>query len=522
MVDKQLIIHKYRVEGESIRKIARDLGLNRKTVSGVISGYRATLESDEPEEALEKFISARPKYQGEARPRRILTDTIKTIISEYLEENKYKRDHGLEKQCKSRQTIWECLVESGYNISYPSVCKYIGTLNSKQLKPATAYIRAYYEAGEVCEFDWGEVKLKLAGKWVKFNMAVFTLAHSNARKAYLFRHQNTLAFMESHRNFFKDVKGVPLLMVYDNMRVAISKFTGKEKEPTEALLRLSTFYKFAFRFCNVRAGWEKGHVERSVSVVRKAAFSVKDSFNTIEDANEYLSGICDKLNNKNKESVKVDIEALQPQINTIGCFEQSAYKVDKWATINMKNVHYSVPDNLVGKVVDIRIYSEKIIIYYEQKKIATHQRIYTSGEWSVQLEHYLTTFERKPRAIASSVALKQASDKVQRLFNSYCKDTPRNFALLMRYISDNNIEIDEVITAFEQLKSAGINHPSIDQIKVKLSKENSAEECNYNDYTSNEFYEIEKGAIDTLQSLTAIMNHNDTLPQRKLAKEKLS
>ncbi len=40
------------------------------------------------------------------------------------------------------------------------------------------------------------------------------------------------------------------------------------KKPTETLLRMRTFYGFYYRFCNARAGWEKGHVERSVDYVR--------------------------------------------------------------------------------------------------------------------------------------------------------------------------------------------------------------------------------------------------------------
>ena len=67
-----------------------------------------------------------------------------------------------------------------------------------------------------------------------FYLAVFTFGHSNGRYAYLFRHQNTLAFMESHRNFFRDIHGVPAMMVYDNMRVAVKSFVGGDKKPTEA------------------------------------------------------------------------------------------------------------------------------------------------------------------------------------------------------------------------------------------------------------------------------------------------
>ena len=86
------------------------------------------------------------------------------------------------------------------------------------------------------------------------------------RDAYLFHRQDTLAFMEAHRNFFKGIGGVPHTMVYDNMRVAVV-FDEKSKKPTVALQRLSSFYKFQWRFCNARAGWEKGNVERSVDYV---------------------------------------------------------------------------------------------------------------------------------------------------------------------------------------------------------------------------------------------------------------
>ncbi len=85
-------------------------------------------------------------------------------------------------------------------------------------------------------------------------MAVFAFPFSKYRFSYLFHRQDTLAFMEFHRNFFRDIHGVPTTMVYDNMRVAVV-FDDKNKKPTEALQRLSTFYRFGYRYCNARAGW---------------------------------------------------------------------------------------------------------------------------------------------------------------------------------------------------------------------------------------------------------------------------
>lgn len=71
-------------------------------------------------------------------------------------------------------------------------------------------------------------------------------------------------------------------MVYDNMRVAvIKKFAGEEKKNSQTLLRMSNFYRYHYRFCNARAGWEKGHVERSVEYVRRKDFSINKHYTSL-------------------------------------------------------------------------------------------------------------------------------------------------------------------------------------------------------------------------------------------------
>ena len=51
----------------------------------------------------------------------------------------------------------------------------------------------------------------------------------------------------------------------------------------------------------------------------------------------------------------------------------------------MKNVHYSVPDSLVGEKVHVKVYSEKIVILYGKEKVASHQRSYCGGDWCIKL-----------------------------------------------------------------------------------------------------------------------------------------
>ncbi|EKN07539.1 IS21 family transposase [Parabacteroides johnsonii] len=289
MIERQEIIHLYRICGYSKRRISRELHCSRHTVDDILFEYEAALNKEDPDEALSDLLSTPPRYDSSKRRPRVLTPQVKSEIDACLKRNDAKLALGMHKQRMLKKDIHLYLLEKGYSVSYPSVCNYIHDKEQgKGKKNSEAFIRLFYKPGEVVEFDWGEAVLFIDGVKTKFYLAVFTFGHSNGCYTYLFRHQNTLAFMESHRNFFRDINGVPSLMVYDNMRVAVKSFVGGEKTPTDSLLRMADFYRFRYRFCNVRAGWEKGHVERSVEFVRRKAFCHTDRFKDVFSAQEHM------------------------------------------------------------------------------------------------------------------------------------------------------------------------------------------------------------------------------------------
>lgn len=142
--------------------------------------------------------------------------------------------------------------------------------------------------------------------------------------------------------------------------------------------------------------------------VKSKAFSVLLRFDSLEDAQSQLSTTCSRINTEEGSSstlgkrakLEAELAALQPYYNEMGCFEVDTYKVDKWSTICMKASHYSVPDNLVGKLV------------------AVHQLIYHLTDWSVKLEHYLNTLLRKPSVVQGSLALQKMPIGIQKLFKT--------------------------------------------------------------------------------------------------------
>ncbi|WP_431733820.1 IS21 family transposase [Chondrinema litorale] len=259
----------YTREGKSQRQISAALGISRRTVKKYILLYdkqQALLANnrksikEQDTSCLRDYLSSPPKYNCPKRPKKALTIEVQQEIDYLLDLNATKRKEGLHKQVLKKCDILSYLQQKGYKIGYTTVCGYI---KQKQKRNKEAFIRQKYAPATSCEFDWGEAKLLIAGKRKVLQLAVFTSSYSNYRFAYLYHRQDTLAFMDAHVKFFEHTAGVYHQMVYDNMRIVVARFIGKNeaaasKEPTQALCNLKAHYRFTHRFCNAGRGNEKG------------------------------------------------------------------------------------------------------------------------------------------------------------------------------------------------------------------------------------------------------------------------
>lgn len=464
LVEKQKIILMHR-EGVSNREIARRLGIDKNTINKYVLDYDEKMKklmAENPDvnvEELQADILESPHYNTANRKPAERTQEALPIIEECLAENARKRESGRGKQQMRKIEIYDYLREThGIKISYSTVRRLIQDLEEKAKE---AFIKQDHIPGIQTEFDWGTVKLNIGRSgYQKYQMAVFTSSYGNHRFARLYRTQDTAAFQESHADYFAFCRGVYRTVVYDNMKVAVKKFVGlTEKEPTEALLELSSYYGFRFRFCNVRRGNEKGHVEKSVDVVRHAAFSKpgEDRFDTLEEANQHLLQACAKKNAARLSDGRIPDETLameKPFLMAVppkmSCFiKVVGLKVDKFSTVVVNKVHYSVPEKLVGKKVDARIYTGMVAIYYNGKVIASHIRHYRQGEYVLNILHFLRTLGKKPGALPQSSALMQSDTIVKKIYDNYYNTDPKEFLQVLALIRDLGAEA--VAAALEKL-----------------------------------------------------------------------
>jgi len=502
LTDKQKIITEVILKGKSQRSVAQEMGISRNTVSKYVNEYEAakrklvveTEKGVDSEEIIEEIMKA-PKYVRVNSYKPKMTQAIEKYILEKIAVNTERRRNGMRKQCMNIKDMHEELIEMGHDIGYTSVRNFVR--KSEEITKES-FIRQEYSPGECVEFDWGEIKLLLNGTIKKIQVAVFASAYSNEYYAMLFHRQNTECFLQAHAEYLEAIGGVPRQLVYDNMKVAIRRFVGYEKEPTDAMLGLSTYYCFDFRFCNIRKGNEKGHVEKGVGVIEKKVFSRRIEFESLEEAQEYLFQRLQQLNQPKTKKILEERQVLGKKMPKMEVGIMRSCKVDKYATIRIENNHYSVPEKYAQKSVNAKVYPGKIVVYdmKTNQKVTRHERCYGKGEWIMNLNHYLETFKKKPGALAGATALAQAHITIKNIYQKYFTKKTKEFIALLQFMYTNTISVEQLEGAVKELEAMHLLDITADKIQLICQKKS---------YTPIPHTAIEEISRDQLKQFSEMM-----------------
>jgi len=191
---------------DSYKQVARELNISKNTAKKYVRRVK-----DVQDGATDEIL---PKNRKIIQPSRVLTDTVRQKIHQYLESN---LGHP-RKQRLTAKRIWELLVRDGHKIGYTSVKDEVVRWKRTN-SPREVYILQEPRVGQRAEFDWGEVILCIDGMWLKFYLAVFVLPFSLYRFARLYPRSTHLEVVQAHTEFFHEISAVPETIFYDRMAV---------------------------------------------------------------------------------------------------------------------------------------------------------------------------------------------------------------------------------------------------------------------------------------------------------------
>ena len=113
---------------------------------------------------------------------------------------------------------------------------------------------------------------------------VMTLSYSRALYLEFFFDQTMENFLRGHVHAFQAWPGQPRVILYDNLKSAVLERRGNQILFHPRLIELSAHYHFAPRPCQVRAGNQKGRVERAIRYVRDSFWAGR-TFTTLAECN---------------------------------------------------------------------------------------------------------------------------------------------------------------------------------------------------------------------------------------------
>ena len=377
-----VIRHKHYVEGESVRKIARELGLHRLTV-------RKYLGKAEPSR-LEGAERAQP-VMSVAGPR------IEALLEEWAPRLAGK--HRLTSTRVHRQ-----LVEEGVSISERAVRKFLA---EKRRQAAEVYIPLVHRPGEEAQVDFFEVTVDVGGVRSKAWKFLMRLMYSRRDFIHLYLRCDRACFLDAHVRAFAHWGGVPRRLVYDNLSAAVKRLLGlKERELTDRFRALASHYLFEPCFARPGEGHDKGGVEARGKAIRLQHLTpilAGPDLETISAAAlADLEGLWSRRAHDDGQALSARFEEERPLFLPLPAapFEPRGLQmvsISHSATAKVDGALYSLPERWARLEAEAWVGAHDIRFVCRGESVLRPRQL--SGGRHIEYRDYLRQLSRKPQAV---------------------------------------------------------------------------------------------------------------------------
>jgi transposase len=378
------------VEGKSRREAARVFGLSRETVAKMCR------------------YSAPPGYVRTKDPEKPKLGPLLPVIDAILEADKTAPP----KQRHTAKRIFERLrIEHGFSGGYTVVKDYVRLARTKSRE---VFVPLAHPPGHA-QVDFGECIGVIGGVRTKLHVFCFDLPHSDACFIKAYPAETTEAFLDGHVSAFTFFGGVPISILYDNLKIAVARILGEGKrQRTRAFTELVSHYLFQERFGRPGKGNDKGKVEALVKYSQANFLTPVPHAPSFEALNAALEERCrarqkecaGRLELTIGERLVADQAVLRPlpEAPFEPCDKRPA-KVSSTALVRYRMNDYSVPTAYGFRDVLVKGFVDQVAIICGADEIARHSRIYDRGQFVFDPKHYLALLEQKPGALDQAAPL---------------------------------------------------------------------------------------------------------------------
>ena len=470
--------------GHSIRQIARELGLNRRTVRRYVDASGADLlgakcTTPDPEVATGSVSPEAPKCTTPvpevATGSKSRCEPWRALIVASVEA-------GL-----SAERIWQDLrVGHGFVGAYNSVRRFVAALRSISGAPRRVH-RVECEPGEEVQVDFMQGPMlpdpDKPGKRRRCWILCAVLSCSRKGYSEAVWRQDTESFLRAVENALRAFGGVPVLLNLDNLRAAVKKADWFDPEFCPKFADFCRHYSMTPMPCRPYTPEHKGKVERNVRYVRHNALAGHE-FAVLNELNAHLrrweANVADnRIHGTTRRQVgehftTVERPALKPlPMELFPAYTEAKRIVGRDGYVEVAKAYYQAPPEHIGRSVWMHSDGRQVRLFNAaMEQIASHTRVEAGRYSSVRgvrgldhagsLQSTLKYWQSRVQAIGP------AADRwAQRAATERGAEAIRSFmglcALLKKHAAKN---IEQACA--QALECAGSNNPALRTIRQHL------------------------------------------------------
>jgi transposase len=385
-------------QGLSVSAIARQIGIDRKTVRAYIA------KGLEP-----------PAYK-----KRLSKQGMVSPFESYL------RDRLTAFPGLTARRLFREIKERGFTGGYSVVRDRV-----RDLRPAggAGYeVRFETPPGQQAQVDFARFEVEFTDEpsvrrivWL-FSMV---LGYSRLIWARFVVHQDLQSVLRCHIAALEAIGGAPRTILYDRMKTAVIGEDGDGLVVyNRALVDLARHYGFQPRACRPYRAKTKGKVERPFRYIREDFF-LGGAFRNLEDLNDQIRHWLDTVANPRVHATtqRVVNEAFAEEKVSLEPLPRSPYRsvlrLERRAShegmVSVGGNLYSVPDTTRRRVFDVHVLADEIRIFEDGEFVASHLPLDGRGEKRLDPAHRKPgSFSRRRPSGSEPATLTRAGDHAPR------------------------------------------------------------------------------------------------------------
>jgi transposase len=369
-------------------KIARACGLSKGTVNNYVSATQA-----------QGITWPLPDGLDEARLEALLFPT-RQPSSRLVEPDYFQMHQALKRKGVTLQLLWAEYVavhgERGYR--YSQYCNRYRQWRDRQKRS----LRQIHLAGEKLFIDYCGPTVPIVdrhtGECREAQVFVAVLGASSYTYAEATYTQSLPDWIASHQRALTFYGGVPALLIPDNLKSAVDLADRYEPGVNATYADLAAHYGTAVLPARPYKPKDKAKVEVGVQVVERwiLARLRHHTFFSLAELNAAIAELLSALNERpfqgRTESRRELFEAIdRPALKPL---PREPYEYAEWRKarpgidyhIAVDKRFYSVPHNLIGQTLDVRLTATTVEVLHKGQRVASHAR-HGHGRYATETSH---------------------------------------------------------------------------------------------------------------------------------------